>query len=106
MMAIISLYCCEIKIKSMKTVIKKFFSILVGLLIGLVVCEIILHFYNPFPFRYLPKRQNWCYSANQKTVFKNTSDKKVRQYHSIFKKLITGFRGPEPTDSINKLLSR
>jgi len=86
----------------MKTVVKKFFSILVGLLIGLVVCEIILHFYNPFPFAI--SKGKLVLPANQKTVFKNTWIKKLDSTIQYSRNSL-GFRGPEPTDSINKLLS-
>lgn len=86
----------------MKTIFKKFFSILVGLLVGLIICEIILHFYNPFPFAI--SKGKLVLPANQKAVFKNTWIKKLDStiYYS---RNSLGFRGPEPADSVNKLLS-
>jgi lysophospholipase L1-like esterase len=86
----------------MKTILKKFFSILVGLLVGLVICEIILHFYNPFPFAI--SKGKLVLPANQQAVYKNTWIKKLDStiYYS---RNSLGFRGPEPTDSVNKLNS-
>jgi lysophospholipase L1-like esterase len=86
----------------MKTAIKKFVSILVGLLVGLIICEIILHFYNPLPFAI--SKGKLVLPANQKIVFKNSWIKKLDStiYYS---RNSLGFRGPEPADSVNKLLS-
>jgi len=86
----------------MKVILKKFFSILFGLLIGLIICEIFLHFYNPFPFAI--SKGKLVLPANQKTVYKNTWIKKLDStiYYS---RNALGFRGPEPADSVNKLLS-
>jgi lysophospholipase L1-like esterase len=86
----------------MKTIVKKFFSILVGLLVGLIICEIILHFYNPFPFAI--SKGKLVLPANQKTVYHNTWIKKLDS--SIhYSRNALGFRGPEPTDSVNQLPS-
>ncbi|MBS1916288.1 MAG: SGNH/GDSL hydrolase family protein [Bacteroidetes bacterium] len=86
----------------MKTVLKKFLSIVIGILCGLIICEIFLHFYNPFPFAI--SRGRLVLPANQKTVFKNTWLKKLDN-NIYYSRNSLGFRGPEPTDSINKLLS-
>jgi len=86
----------------MKTVIKKIFSILLGLLVGLIICEIILHFYNPLPFAVSKGRL--VLPANQKTVFKNTWIKKL-DGNIKYSRNSLGFRGPEPPDSVNKLFS-
>ncbi len=86
----------------MKVIIKKCFSLLLGLLIGLIICEIFLHFYNPFPFAI--SKGKLVLPANQKTAYKNTWIKKLDStiYYS---RNSLGFRGPLPTDSINKLPS-
>lgn len=86
----------------MKTIFKKFFSILVGLLVGLIICEIILHFYNPFPFAI--SKGKLVLPANQQTVFNNTWIKKLDSAIHYSRNSL-GFRGPEPTDSVNKLNS-
>jgi lysophospholipase L1-like esterase len=79
----------------MKIILKKFFSILFGITIALIICEIILHFYNPLPFAV--SKGKLVLPANQKTVFKNT----------WIKKLDSNIRGPMPADrdSVHKLLS-
>ena len=86
----------------MKLIFKKFFSILFGLLVGLIICEIVLHFYNPLPFAI--SKGKLVLPANQKMIFKNTWIKKLDStiYYS---RNSLGFRGPEPTDSVNKLFS-
>ena len=86
----------------MKLIFKKFFSILFGLLAGLIICEIILHFYNPLPFAI--SKGKLVLPANQKMIFKNTWIKKLDStiYYS---RNSLGFRGPEPTGSVSKLLS-
>ena len=86
----------------MKTAIKKIFSILLGVLIALIICEIILHFYNPLPFAVSKGRL--VLPANQQTVYKNTWIKKLDS-SIYYSRNSLGFRGPEPTDSVNKLLS-
>ena len=86
----------------MRTILKKIFSILVGICVGLIICEIFLHFYNPFPFAI--SKGKLVLPANQKTVFKNTWIKKLDS-SIYYSRNSLGFRGPEPTDSVNKLLS-
>jgi lysophospholipase L1-like esterase len=86
----------------MRTILKKFFSIVAGICIGLIICEIFLHFYNPFPFAI--SKGKLVLPANQKTVFKNTWIKKLDS-SIYYSRNSLGFRGPEPADSINKLLS-
>lgn len=93
---------CQRKLKSMKTAIKKIFSILLGILIALIICEIILHFYNPLPFAVA--KGKLVLPANQKIVYKNTWIKKLDSTINYSRNSL-GFRGPEPTDSVNKLLS-
>ncbi|WP_462253049.1 SGNH/GDSL hydrolase family protein [Ferruginibacter sp.] len=86
----------------MKTAIKKFLSILLGVLIALIICEIILHFYNPLPFAV--SKGKLVLPANQKIVYKNTWIKKLDSNINYSRNSL-GFRGPELTDSVNKLLS-
>lgn len=86
----------------MKVIVKKIFSILIGLLLGIIICEIVLHFYNPFPFAISKGRL--VLPANQQTVFKNTWIKKLDS--SIqYSRNAFGFRGPMPVDSVNKIPS-
>jgi lysophospholipase L1-like esterase len=86
----------------MKVIIKKCFSLLLGLLIGLIICEIILHFYNPFPFAI--SKGKLVLPANQNIAYKNIWIKKLDStiYYS---RNALGFRGPMPADSINKIPS-
>ncbi len=86
----------------MKTAFKKIFSILLGVLIALIICEIILHFYNPLPFAVA--KGKLVLPANQQTIFKNTWIKKLDS-SIYYSRNSLGFRGPEPTDSVHKLLS-
>jgi lysophospholipase L1-like esterase len=86
----------------MKVVIKKIFSILIGLLAGIVICEIILHFYNPFPFAISKGRL--VLPANQQTIFKNTWIKKLDSV-IYYSRNALGFRGPMPADSVHKIPS-
>ena len=86
----------------MKSVIKKCLSILLGILVALIICEIILHFYNPLPFAVA--KGKLVLPANQQTVFKNTWIKKLDN-NIYYSRNALGFRGPLPTDSVNKLLS-
>jgi hypothetical protein len=86
----------------MKVIIKKIFSILVGLLMGIIVCEIVLHFYNPFPFALSKGRL--VLPANQQTIFKNTWIKKLDSAIRYSRNAL-GFRGPMPADSVNKIPS-
>ncbi len=86
----------------MKVIIKKIFSILIGLFVGIIICEIILHFYNPLPFAISKGRL--VLPANQQAIFKNTWIKKLDSaiYYS---RNTLGFRGPMPADSVNKIPS-
>jgi lysophospholipase L1-like esterase len=86
----------------MKVIIKKIFSIVIGVLLGIIICEIVLHFYNPFPFAISKGRL--VLPANQQAVFKNTWIKKLDNtiYYS---RNALGFRGPVPADSIYKIPS-
>lgn len=86
----------------MKLVLKKTISIFAGLFAGLIICEIILHFYNPLPFAV--SKGKMVLPANQKTIFKNTWIKKLDN-DIYYSRNALGFRGPEPGDSVNKLLS-
>ncbi len=90
------------KTSSMKLILKKCFSILFGLLIGLIICEIVLHFYNPLPFAI--SKGKLVLPANQEMVFKNTWIKKLDS-NIYYSRNSLGFRGPESTDSVNKLFS-
>src|SRR5258706_10704896 len=73
-----------------------------GLIAGLVICEIILRIYNPFPFAL--KKGKLILPANQTKVFTNSWIKKLdnKIYYS---RNSLGFRGPELPDSITKLTS-
>jgi lysophospholipase L1-like esterase len=86
----------------MKFFLKKILSLIFGLLIGLVICEIFLHFYNPFPFAV--SQGKLVLPANQKTEYKNTWIKKL-DGTIYYSRNSLGFRGPEPADSISKLTS-
>jgi hypothetical protein len=86
----------------MKVIIKKIFSILIGLLLAIIICEIFLHFYNPFPFAI--SKGKLVLPANQQAVFKNTWIKKLDSI-IYYSRNALGFRGPMPADSINKIPS-
>jgi lysophospholipase L1-like esterase len=86
----------------MKIIIKKVFSIIFGLVSGLIICEIILHFYNPLPFAV--SKGKLVLPANQQMVFKNTWIKKLDS-NIHYTRNALGFRGPMPADSVHKILS-
>lgn len=71
---------------------KNFKAILFGLGIGLILCEIILRIYNPFPFAL--QKGRLVIPANQSRVFDNKwiskLDKKI-----VYSRNSLGFRGPE-----------
>lgn len=82
--------------------LKNLKALLFGVLVALLLCEIILRFYNPFAT--FTKQGKLILPANQKTVFENKwisqLDKKINYSRNSL-----GFRGAEPTDSIYKLNS-
>jgi hypothetical protein len=73
-----------------------------GIALALVICEIILRIYNPFPF--FIKEGRLILPANQKKVFTNTWIKKLDR-KIYYSRNSLGFRGPELPDSISKLIS-
>jgi len=87
---------------SEKKIWKKFKAICFGIFLGLLCCEIFLRIYNPLPFSI--KKGKLILSANQRKVFTNNwihkLDKKI-----YFSKNSLGFRGPEPPDSLPKMIS-
>ena len=73
-----------------------------GIILALLICEIILRIYNPFPFSI--KKGRLILPANQSKVFSNTWIKKLdARIH--YSRNSLGFRGPELPDSISKLTS-
>ncbi|MFT3933359.1 MAG: SGNH/GDSL hydrolase family protein [Chitinophagaceae bacterium] len=86
----------------MKVFFKKVFSVFIGIAIALIICEIFLHFYNPFPFAIT--KGKLVLPSNQKTVFTNSWIKKLDS-KIFYSRNSLGFRGPEPTDSISKIFS-
>ena len=73
-----------------------------GIVTGLLLCEIILRIYNPFPFSV--KKGQLILPANQDKIFTNNWIRKLdRKIHYTRNSL--GFRGPEPPDTVSKLLS-
>ena len=73
-----------------------------GLLLGLILCEIILRIYNPFPFSI--KKGKLILPANQTKIFTNKWIKKLDE-KIYYSRNTLGFRGPELPDSISKLTS-
>lgn len=82
--------------------IKNLKALSFGLFVALVLCEIILRIYNPFTN--FTKQGKLILPANQKTVFENKWIKQLdpRIHYS---RNSLGFRGPEPTGSIDQLNS-
>jgi hypothetical protein len=75
-------------------------AVILGVFLGLVICEIILRIYNPFPFSL--KKGKLILPANQTKVFSNHWINKLdRQIH--YSRNSLGFRGPELPDSVSKL---
>ncbi|MES1220084.1 MAG: SGNH/GDSL hydrolase family protein [Bacteroidota bacterium] len=73
-----------------------------GVFFGLLICEIILRIYNPFPFAL--KKGKLILPSNQVKVYTNKWIPKLdRKIH--YSRNSLGFRGPEPTDSVSRLLS-
>lgn len=73
-----------------------------GLFVALLLCEIILHIYNPFTN--FTKHGKLILPANQKTVFENKWISKLDE-KIFYSRNSLGFRGPEPKDSISNLNS-
>ncbi len=86
----------------MKLILKKFVSIIFGLLIGLIICEIALHIYNPFPFAI--SKGKMVLPSNQKITYHNTWINSLDS-NIYYSKNSLGFRGPEPSNDVSKLLS-
>src|SRR5689334_13215362 len=85
-----------------KNLWKNIKAVFLGILLGLVLCEIILRIYNPFPFSV--KKRKLILPANQSKIFTNSWIKKLdKQIH--YSRNSLGFRGPELPDSISKLVS-
>jgi hypothetical protein len=72
-------------------------AILFGIFFGLLLCEVILRIYNPFPFAI--KKGKLILPANQSKVYKNKWINKLdKEIH--YSRNSLGFRGPElPTDT-------
>ncbi|MFI5124512.1 MAG: GDSL-type esterase/lipase family protein [Chitinophagales bacterium] len=73
-----------------------------GTVLALVICEIFLQIYNPFPF--FIKEGKLILPANQKKIFINPWIKKLDK-KIYYSRNSLGFRGPELPDSISKLVS-
>ncbi|TWI83510.1 GDSL-like lipase/acylhydrolase family protein [Lacibacter cauensis] len=82
--------------------IKNLKALLFGLLVALVLCEIVLRIYNPFTN--FTKQGKLVLPANQQTVFDNQWIKQL-DTKICYSRNALGFRGPMPTDSIQKLNS-
>jgi lysophospholipase L1-like esterase len=81
---------------------KNFKAVSFGVLLSLLLCEIILRIYNPFPFAL--KHGKLILPANQTKVFTNKWIKKLDE-KIYYSRNSLGFRGPELPDSISKLIS-
>jgi lysophospholipase L1-like esterase len=74
----------------------KFALVIIGLLIGLILCEVTLRSYNPFGFRMrgntlvLPTNQTYTIEDPNLTVFDKLDKRVTHTKNSL------GFRGPEP----------
>jgi lysophospholipase L1-like esterase len=77
-------------------------AVFFGIFLGLLLCEIILRIYNPFPFAL--KRGKMILPSNIKAEYKNVWIGKLDSV-IYFSKNSFGFRGPEPPDSISKIFS-
>ena len=73
-----------------------------GIFLGLLLCEIILRIYNPFPFAL--KRGKLVLPSSIKTEYQNKWISKLDPV-IYFSKNSLGFRGPEPGGDISKLNS-
>ena len=87
---------------SYSVMIKNLKALSFGLLVALVLCEIVLRIYNPFTN--FTKQGKLVLPANQQTVFDNQWIKQLDTKISYSRNAL-GFRGPMPTDSIQKLNS-
>ncbi|MFI5124704.1 MAG: SGNH/GDSL hydrolase family protein [Chitinophagales bacterium] len=87
---------------SVKEILRNIKATGFGVALALVICEIILRIYNPFPFSI--KEGKLILPANQKKVFTNTWIKKL-DHKIYYSRNSLGFRGPELPDSISKLIS-
>jgi len=81
---------------------KNFKAVCFGIFLGLLLCEIILRIYNPFPFAL--KRGKLVLPSNIKTEYNNKWINKLDPV-IYFSKNSLGFRGPEPNGDIAKLHS-
>jgi lysophospholipase L1-like esterase len=81
---------------------KNFTTVCFGIFLGLLLCEIILRIYNPFPFAL--KRGKLVLPSNIKTEYNNKWISKLDPV-IYFSKNSLGFRGPEPNGDIDKLHS-
>ena len=80
-----------------KNIFDKLKAVCFGIFIGLLLCEIILRIYNPFPFSV--KKGNLVLPANQNKVFINKWISKLDK-EIYYSRNSLGFRGPElPADS-------
>ncbi|HVZ56841.1 MAG TPA: SGNH/GDSL hydrolase family protein [Chitinophagaceae bacterium] len=86
----------------MKKSFSKLKAVLFGLFLGLLLCEILLRIYNPFPFAL--QKGRLILPANQHKVFVNRWISKLDR-HIRYSRNSLGFRGPEPPDSLWRLLS-
>jgi lysophospholipase L1-like esterase len=81
---------------------KNFKAVCFGIFLGLLLCEIILRIYNPFPFTL--KRGKLVLPSNIKTEYNNKWISKLDPV-IYYSKNSLGFRGPEPGGDINKINS-
>ncbi|MBS1574604.1 MAG: SGNH/GDSL hydrolase family protein [Bacteroidetes bacterium] len=81
---------------------KNFKAFSFGIVLAILICEIFLRIYNPFPFAL--KQGKLVLPANQKKVFENKWIKKLDE-KIYYSRNSLGFRGPELPDSISKLIS-
>jgi hypothetical protein len=81
---------------------KNFKAVLFGLAIALLLCEIILRIYNPFPFAL--QKGKLVIPANQSRVFENKWISKLDK-EIVYSRNSLGFRGPEMPDMDSSWLS-
>ena len=81
---------------------KNFKATCFGIFIGLLLCEIILRIYNPFPFSI--KKGRLILPANQNKTFKNNWIRKLdKEIH--YSRNSLGFRGPERPDAFSEKIT-
>lgn len=85
-----------------KNLWKNLKATILGIVLGLIICEIILRIYNPFPFSI--KKGKLILPANQAKTFTNSWISKLDK-QIYYSRNSMGFRGPELPDSISKLTS-